>query len=147
VLAPILLLLNQDPLLFRGLSERRRYFPPVLCTGAYLSVATVSQVLAKYNAFAERSPFLVDDAKFGTWFLVKNLGLLALTLPNHVFFLMVITRPNLSCAPVVSGDHQCLAFLTRLLTLLPSTTSFLPGRLPERLVSSYQSCHEWSSPL
>ena len=93
VLAPILLLLNQDPLLFRGLTERRRYLPLVLCASAYLSAAAASQVLAKHSAFAERSPFIVDDAKFGTWFLVKNLGLLAATLPNHAFFLRVSSRP------------------------------------------------------
>ena len=89
VLAPILLLLNQDPLLFRGLTNRRRYFPPVFCASAYLSVAAVTTALAQHSAFAERSPFVVDDAQFGTWFLVKNLGLLAATLPNHVFFLQV----------------------------------------------------------
>lgn len=71
VLAPILLLLNQDPLLFRGLTERRRYFPPVFCASAYLVIAGVSTMLAQYSAFSERSPFVVDDAKFGSWFLVK----------------------------------------------------------------------------
>lgn len=89
VLAPILLLLSQDPLLFRGLTERRRYFPPVLCASAYLTIAAVSTVLVKFNAAAERSPFVVDDAKFGTWFLAKNLGLLIATLPNHASFLQV----------------------------------------------------------
>lgn len=89
VLAPILLLLSQDPLLFRGLTERRRYFPPELCASAYLTVAAVSTALAKYNAAAERSPFVVDDAKFGAWFLAKNLGLLVATLPNHASFLQV----------------------------------------------------------
>ncbi len=44
MLAPILLLLSQDPLLFTGLEERMRYFPPVLAVTGYLTMTAIAQV-------------------------------------------------------------------------------------------------------
>lgn len=44
LLAPLLLMLSQDPLLLRQLGERQRYLPPVLAVSAYLCVFAVVQV-------------------------------------------------------------------------------------------------------
>ena len=44
MLAPLLLLLSQDPLLLTGLEDRLRYFPPALALTAYLTVTAVAQV-------------------------------------------------------------------------------------------------------
>lgn len=44
MLAPLLLLLSQDPLLLTGLEDRMRYFPPVLAITAFLTTTAVVQV-------------------------------------------------------------------------------------------------------
>jgi hypothetical protein len=44
VLAPSLLLLNQDPLILWGLGDRQRYFPPVAAISCYLFVNAGWQV-------------------------------------------------------------------------------------------------------
>lgn len=44
MLAPLLLLLSQDPLLLTGLEDRMRYFPPVLAVTAFLTTTAVVEV-------------------------------------------------------------------------------------------------------
>lgn len=44
MLAPLLLLLSQDPLMLPNLEEHQRYFPPTLAVTAYLSAAAILQV-------------------------------------------------------------------------------------------------------
>lgn len=45
-LAPLLLLLTQDPMLCPYLTTRRRYFPPLVATLLYLSASSVSAIAA-----------------------------------------------------------------------------------------------------
>ena len=90
VLAPMLLLMNQDPLVFRSLTDRRRYAPLVLGLTACLTFSAVTGALQKAGTAAERSPFVVEQRQpSGMWLLIKNLALLALALPNHILFLRV----------------------------------------------------------
>ena len=90
VLAPMLLLMNQDPLVFRSLTDRRRYAPLVLGLTACLTFSAVTGGFQKAGAAAERSPFVVEQRQpSGIWLLIKNLALLALALPNHILFLRV----------------------------------------------------------
>ena len=44
MLAPILLLLSQDPLLLPGLGDRQRYLPPMLAISVYLPATAVLEV-------------------------------------------------------------------------------------------------------
>ena len=90
VLAPMLLLMNQDPLVFRSLTDRRRYAPLVLGLTACLTFSAVTGAFQKAGTAAERSPFVVEQRQpSGIWLLIKNLALLALALPNHILFLRV----------------------------------------------------------
>ena len=90
VLAPMLLLMNQDPLVFRSLTDRRRYAPLVLGLTACLTFSAVTGAFQKAGTAAERSPFVVEQRQpSGMWLLIKNLALLALALPNHILFLRV----------------------------------------------------------
>ncbi len=75
LLAPLLLLLSQDPLLLRGLGEQQRYVPPVAAITAYLTVSAVSEA-ASWGA-------RLGDIGF----VALNAGLLLLTLPMHAVFL------------------------------------------------------------
>ncbi len=115
VLAPVLLLLNQDPLLFRGLTDARRYFPPVFAAAAYLAGAAALTALGKYRAMTERPPFgtavTADSASFGFWFLAKNVALLLLTLPNHVIFLQVCPCSTLAFHLLADTLHRWLSLL------------------------------------
>lgn len=45
IIAAILLLLNQDPLIFRNLTENKRYFPPVLALVLYFSYAISFEII------------------------------------------------------------------------------------------------------
>lgn len=47
MLAPLLLMLSQDPLLLRRLGERQRYLPPVLAFTCYLAITGSVQVGGK----------------------------------------------------------------------------------------------------
>ena len=90
VLAPMLLLMNQDPLVFRSLTDRRRYAPLVLGLTACLTFSAVTGAFQIAGSATERSPFVVEQRQSsGMWLLTKNLALLALALPNHIFFLRV----------------------------------------------------------
>jgi hypothetical protein len=44
MLAPLLLMLSQDPLLLQQLGERQRYLPPVLAFSCYLTITSAVQV-------------------------------------------------------------------------------------------------------
>ncbi|KAF8058100.1 hypothetical protein HT031_005760 [Scenedesmus sp. PABB004] len=74
MLAPLLLLLSQDPLLLRGLGERQRYLPPVAAFSGYLTVAAALQVTGwalEYRDWAS---------------LALNGTMLLLALPLHAVF-------------------------------------------------------------
>ena len=99
---PMLLLLNQDPLVFSGLTERRRYAPLVLAVTACLALSAASGALQRAGAGGARSPFVMEQRQAsGTWLLTKNLVLLALAAPIHVLFLRVRLRgPRQICMHV-----------------------------------------------
>lgn len=88
VLAPVLLLLNQDPLLFRGLTAQRRYFPPLCAASLFLTVNAAAAIFSKWSARGRRSPF-VDAERVGPLYVLGSLALLVMTLPNHVNLLRV----------------------------------------------------------
>lgn len=103
VLVPMLLLLNQDPLVFSGLTERRRYAPLVLVLTICLVFSAVSGALQGVSAGAMRSPFVMEQRQAsGAWLLAKNLALLAVAAPIHVLFLRVCMHPHAPNAPPVS---------------------------------------------
>ena len=99
VLVPMLLLLNQDPLVFSGLTERRRYAPLMLAVTTCLIFSSVSGALQRASAGAVRSPFVMEQGQAsGTWLLTKNLALLALAVPIHILFLRVcVSGPRQIC--------------------------------------------------
>ena len=106
VLAPMLLLMNQDPLVFRSLSERRRYAPLVLALTAYLTFSAVTGAFQAAGAASERSPFVMEQKRpSGAWLLVKNLVLLALPFPSHALFLRVRSMP------AIYHMHACKCLL------------------------------------
>ncbi|EFN59471.1 expressed protein [Chlorella variabilis] len=81
LLAPILLLLAQDPLLLRWLEDRRRYVPPCAAVTAYLAAAAAWQLahdlgmhLGSMNAWA-------------AWYLARHAALLVATLPCQLLLL------------------------------------------------------------
>lgn len=102
VLVPMLLLLNQDPLVLSGLTERRRYAPLVLAVTTCLVFSAVSGALQRASAGGARSPFVMEQRQAsGTWLLTKNLALLALAVPIHALFLRVcLSGPRQICIPV-----------------------------------------------
>ena len=64
MLAPLLLLLSQDPLMLSELEEQQRYFPPTLAVTTYLSAAAVLQVhetfcLPTTHANYDVTPFIM----------------------------------------------------------------------------------------
>jgi hypothetical protein len=113
LLAPLLLLLSQDPVFFPALGEQQRYFPPVAAVTACLAGAAGHQV-AGWG-------LRLRDAGF--WAL--NGGLLLLALPVHVVFLyhMWHQKPQPLAALAVLGP---LCVLSLMLTQL-ETVRYLAG--------------------
>lgn len=90
MLAPILLLLNQDPLLCRGLSPERRYFPPVCAAAVFLAANALAAAGSKRSASFKDIPTAAEGLeRVGAWFVFGNLALLLATLPNLIIFLRV----------------------------------------------------------
>lgn len=58
MLAPLLLMLSQDPLLLRQLGERQRYLPPVLAFICYLAITAAAQV-SRPGIRGERYSFIL----------------------------------------------------------------------------------------
>jgi hypothetical protein len=73
MLAPLLLLLNQDPYLLPMLDERRRYFPPYVALVLYLMA----------SAFRAASGALVRHTAVEA---VAAFASIACALPNHLLF-------------------------------------------------------------
>lgn len=79
------------PYFLSGVPCLLRYFPLVFCVTGHLTITGVMEAYGRYSATSERPPFAAaaDGTRTGIWFLVKNVGLLLLTLPNHIAFLRV----------------------------------------------------------
>jgi hypothetical protein len=84
LLAPVLLLLAQDPLLLRWLEDRRRYVPPCAAITAYLLVAAVWQIIDGVG-FAGWSAY-------SAWLVARNGALLLATLPCQLLLLTYLWR-------------------------------------------------------
>lgn len=80
VIAPLLLLLSQDPVLMRGLTEARRYFPPVALASVYLAASVVYQLADGYSSGGQ-ALMSMDAASFG--YLTKNAVCLLACLPSQ----------------------------------------------------------------
>ena len=106
MLAPILLLLNQDPLLCRGLTPKRRYFPPVCAATLFLAANAVAAAVSKRSLSSQHFPS-AGDKQVGTWYLVRGLAFLLATLPN----LLISLRVSLSVTHqrLLQVKHLCLA--------------------------------------
>jgi hypothetical protein len=77
LLAPALLLLCRDALLFRGLTERRRYLPPVAAAAGVLAAAALSDVGDTLRVVATVGSIDADDVAY----LSRNVGGLLLAAP------------------------------------------------------------------
>lgn len=76
LLAPVLLLLVQDPLFFRGLTDHRRYFPPL-----------AASILLLLSSFAMEVSQQVMDSYFEVfsgegWSVLKNIGFAVVCVPT-----------------------------------------------------------------
>ena len=89
VLAPVLLLLNQDPLLCRGLTPDRRYFPPVCAATLFLAANAAAAAIMKRSASLQPVPSAEGNEQLTLWYLLRSLALLLATLPNLLIFLRV----------------------------------------------------------
>ncbi|GAB2280797.1 hypothetical protein Dimus_015421 [Dionaea muscipula] len=84
LLAPILLVLNQDSEFIAGFGDKQRYFPVSFVISAYLILT------ALYSIWEEvwyGNPGWGLEIGGADWFfVVKNLALLILTFPSHILF-------------------------------------------------------------
>ncbi|KAJ3671798.1 hypothetical protein LUZ60_007877 [Juncus effusus] len=83
LLAPILLLLNQDSDIISSFGDRQRYFPVIFAISTYLVLLALYRIFEE--VFSPGVEFLFVGGP-GWFFAVKNLALLMLTLPNHILF-------------------------------------------------------------
>jgi len=97
VLAPILLLLSQDNGLFRKLTDEHRYFPLVLVSVGFLILSAVFPLLLRdplqrHHLIPRSTGPRPETAS--TLALMKNLGLLLVTVPAHFLFCRFIWNFN-----------------------------------------------------
>eukprot|EP00955_Chlamydomonas_euryale_P042762 352421-Chlamydomonas_euryale.AAC.43 len=92
MLAPMLLLLGQDPLMLPGLEDQQRYFPPVFATSVYLALAGIGSItmspavdtgIRTWSQFLLTALFHPMELKFH----IMVLFAIGLSLPSHVTFL------------------------------------------------------------
>lgn len=112
MMAPLLLLLNQDTMFFSWLNERHRYFPPVLAVSVYLVSTSAIELLAL-------------GVVYRVWaYALKNLVLLGCCVPMHGYFLFYMWHQKaassslpllallpLSTVPLVFADMQAVQYL------------------------------------
>jgi len=128
MLAPLLLLLSQDPVLLPGLGDKQRYFPPVLAVTAFLMICSIGQ------SFPDGGPVLAPAEPLA--FAIKNIVLAALTLPNHVLFLIYLwtQKPRssmtllawapLNALPLILADIPPVKYLALLALAMALTQHF-----------------------
>ncbi|XP_068645856.1 uncharacterized protein [Aristolochia californica] len=84
LLAPILLLLNQDMDFFAGFGDRERYFPVSVVISGYLIFTALYRIWEE--VWHGDAGWGLEIGGPGWFFAVKNAALLVLTLPNHILF-------------------------------------------------------------
>lgn len=86
LLAPSLLLLSRDPLLFPGLRPSRRYSPCSVAVSSYLCMSALGSVVQRFWL----QPVALAAAHQQTWLrVVMDLASLAAAMPNHFGFAKV----------------------------------------------------------
>lgn len=123
--APLLLLLSQDPILLRGLSQQRRYFPPVAGVSVYLVLSVLRQL---FWGYLQSGTALITLDAASLWFIAKNGGLLLACLPSQLELLRhlwggrpaaaasggamwVLAIAPLNLLPLLLGDIEGLRIL------------------------------------
>ncbi|OVA09701.1 hypothetical protein BVC80_9101g239 [Macleaya cordata] len=84
LLAPILLLLNQDSDLVAGFKDRQRYFPVTVVISVYLVVTAVYRIWEEI--WHGNAGWGLEIGGPDWFFAVKNTALLILTFPSHILF-------------------------------------------------------------
>ncbi|EPS57225.1 hypothetical protein M569_17595 [Genlisea aurea] len=90
LLAPILLLLNQDSDFFAGFGDKQRYFPVTVAVSVYLAAAAAFGIWEEVRHGKNDSWWggaVVGVIGGPDWiFAVKNAALLVVTFPSHILF-------------------------------------------------------------
>ncbi|KAF5196502.1 no exine formation [Thalictrum thalictroides] len=84
LLAPILLLLNQDSDFFAGLKDRQRYFPVTMVISVYLVLTATYRIWEE--VWHGNAGWGLEIGGPDWFFAVKNSALLILTFPSHILF-------------------------------------------------------------
>ena len=93
LLAPSLLLMNRDPLLFPGLTPPRRYAPCSVAVSVYLAISATGSVVHSFWL----QPVALVTTHTQSWLRVAlNVACLAAALPNHFAFAKVCDQ-SLHC--------------------------------------------------
>ena len=109
LIAPVLLLLSQDPLLMRGLSDARRYLPPAAAVTVYLA-GSAAWRLVDAAVFTEES--LASMVLQDMLWVAKNTACLLAALPCQVDLLRYLwARTPMTAARVLAPAPLCLLVL------------------------------------
>ncbi|XP_076891218.1 uncharacterized protein LOC143542525 isoform X2 [Bidens hawaiensis] len=84
LLAPILLLLNQDSDFVAGFGDKQRYFPVTIVISGYLVLTSVYSIWEE--VWQGNVGWGMQIGGPNWFFAVKNLALLILTFPSHILF-------------------------------------------------------------
>jgi len=128
VLAPVLLLLNQDGYLLAGLTRRRRYMPPVAAVSLYLGASALTALLGALvrgrvpSAVSERGGLALlapTGARALLLYAAKEVVAVACTVPSHALlatylwnfrwvsgFWLLLSVPLNAVTLVLSSVHQ-----------------------------------------
>ena len=142
-LVPVLLLLQPDTGLFAALSDTRRYFPLVMVPIVYLSCAVIYELLLRHYLQEHRwgPRGVARTPAMPTMMLVKNLVLLAVSLPGHYMFcrfmwtfrhtrdLFWVALLPLNVLPVILTDLPTIRLLAALCIAGGLTQLFLADRI------------------
>lgn len=86
LLAPILLLLNQDMALLVGLGDRERYLPVTCVLSIYLTSSAAFNLWQEAWHGNQNTVWGLESGGAGMFFALKNAALLVLVIPNHAMF-------------------------------------------------------------
>ena len=86
-LAPILLLLNPDQYLLKGLSEKNRYFPIIAVTSVFLVFVSFYHLILKSLLIQLGFKLATSSSiSLSNVSILINLALLCMTVPSHYYF-------------------------------------------------------------